>query len=348
MNSRNKHKMNGLTRKDIQTYISSKDELKKQAIEKKSLDTDFDADALEGFVANDASLRDLNKLDQKFLPKKGIPTWSLVAISGTLIIGAILFFNHQNPTEKVFTSENKLTEITDVVLPDSIATLVIQPQKERIKLEKLKQKNSTTAIKNEEKQLEEKKDFVPIATIPILKPDFKKVETNNFKVLGKEIYLNDFKLIDYRLYRSKTTVKVEGVTLSGTPADLEKQLSNEDEELKLSLSIPYHDYIKKTMLYLKESNFKQVVARCNNILSIYPEDLNAQFYAGIAYYNLGEFQKSINLFISCINAPMSNFEIEAEWMLANSYEKNGETSKAKAIYQVIKQNGGYYSNHVPK
>lgn len=348
MNSKNKHKMNGLTRKDIQTYLTSKEELKKQEIEKKSLESDFDAEALEGFASINGSIADLNQLDKKFLPKKSIPLWSTVALAGALIIGAVIFYNNQKQPEKITTAVNNLTEITEVFLPDSITTLVIQPTKELAKLEKIKQPKADSELKKEEGKVEPKKEFIPIASIPILKPDFQKVESKNSKMIAKEIYLHDLKLIDYRAYRNKTTIEVEGITLSGTPAELEKQLAEKDEELKVSLSIPYHDYIKKTMVYFKDANFKQVVARCNNILSIYPDDLNAQFYAGVAYYNLGEFQKAINLFIQCINAPMNNFEVEAEWMLANSYEKNGETHKAKAIYQVIKQNGGYYSNQVPK
>jgi len=58
---------------------------------------------------------------------------------------------------------------------------------------------------------------------------------------------------------------------------------------------------------------------------------------GLAYFNQNEWQKAIDYF-SKINAPASPYERQAKLYIALSYEKLGDTDRAKSIYDQIYQN----------
>ena len=58
---------------------------------------------------------------------------------------------------------------------------------------------------------------------------------------------------------------------------------------------------------------------------------------GLAYFNQNEWQKAIDYF-SKINNPASPYERQAKLHIALSYEKLGDTDRAKSIYDQIYQN----------
>ena len=58
---------------------------------------------------------------------------------------------------------------------------------------------------------------------------------------------------------------------------------------------------------------------------------------GLAYFNQNEWNKAID-FLSKINDPASPYEKQAKLHIAMSYEKLGDTDRAKSIYNQIYQN----------
>jgi len=79
------------------------------------------------------------------------------------------------------------------------------------------------------------------------------------------------------------------------------------------------------------------------ILNNYPDDINANFYGGLCYYNLGEYKKTQLIFEKCLNLEFINFNEEVDWYLAKSYLANDENEKAKVILNKIQSQKGYYS-----
>ena len=342
--SSNKQHNENLSREDIQTYLSAQDEREKRVIEEKSLSSDFDSDALDGWSEQKISVSAMRGLDKRF--KTSVNGWIVGSIASLIIITAsILLFMNKPAEQKIAAIIN--VEKTDLVLPDSVAILVELPQMELISVKEIKVKKQK---KVEEQAVDSKqnieRELITVSELPILKPEFPVKTSKLKKAEAKEIYLNNLKLIDYRAYRKRPNLTIESLQLSGVPADKEKK----DEILKdnqlVDMEIAYHDYIDKTTVLLDKADYKQALARLNIILSHYPDDLNALFYSGLCYYNLGEYNRSAEMFKLCLTSKFNNFDEEAEWMLAKSYEANGEVEKAKAIYRLIKERGGYYSGNL--
>lgn len=338
MSSDKQHNEN-LSREDIRTYLSTQDEREKRVIEEKSLSSDFDTDALDGWAEQKVSVSAMKRLDKKF--GTSINSWILVSFTSLIVITAGVFLFMNKPSEqKVAAIIN--VEKTDLVLPDSVEILIELSPMELISVKEIK---VVKHPKMQEPIIDDKqnKEFVTVSELPILKPEFPLKTPKLKKAEAKEIYLNNLKLIDYRAYRKRPNLTVESLQLSGLPADKEKKEEIVKDNQFVDMEIAYHDYIDKTTGLLNKEDYKQALARLNIILSHYPDDLNALFYSGLCYYNLGEYNRSSEVFKLCLIAKFNNFDEEAEWMLAKSYEANGETEKAKAIFRLIKERGGYYS-----
>lgn len=341
--SSNKQHHKHLSREDIQVYLSTQDERQKRIIEGKAMENDFDAEALDGWASGNAGISDLSRLDKRFIPHtpKGRIIFSVTVIV-LVTAGLLLLFSKQQPETKAITAVN--VEKTDVMLPDSVENLVELPKTELISIREVKQQHKTTVPgPHTEEKKQAPKEQVSVNQLPLLKPEFPAHTSKLSKAAAKEIYLNNLKLVDYRVYRKRPNLMVESVQLTGVPADQEKQDETVREPKVTDLEIAYYDYIKKTTDLLNEEDFKQALARCNIILTHYPDDLNALFYSGLCYYNLAEYGKAAELFKQCLTNKFSNFDEEAEWMLAKSYEASGDTEKAKAIFLLIRERGGFYS-----
>lgn len=342
--SSNKHHTEQLSREEIQTYLSTQHEQQKRAIEGKALEHEFDAEALEGWSSYGTGISDLRKLDKKFNPSpaKG---WMMFSIATVLVtVTGIVFFSRQQPESNTMAAVH--IEKTDVLLPDSVQQLRELPKTALISVGEVKKRPEKKSADPESAADTKKpitKEQVSVDQLPLLKPEFPSHVGKLSKLEAKEIYLNNLKLIDYRAYRKRSNLTIESIQLTGVPADKEKEEQTVQDAKVFDLEVAYYDYIKKTTELLNEENYKQALARCNIILAHYPDDLNALFYSGLCYYNLSEYDKSIELFKHCLTNKFSNFDEEAEWMLAKSYEASGDSNKAKAIFQLIKERGGYYS-----
>lgn len=345
MSSTNKKQNEHLTREEIQSYLSTHDEREKRIIEGKALNNEFDNDALEGWSAYGTGMSDLKQLDKKYnpLPK----TWIIYSVITVILVAAGIYVYTSQQNQPIQTATVNL-EKTDYILPDSVEKLIVVPKNELITLDEIKvvkqQVKSTTEKKTTEKTQEIiEKEEITVNDLPVVQPSVTTKKPTLQKIKAKEIYLNNLKLIDYRNYRKKPELTVESIQLSGVPADQEVKGEQLRESAISMIEISYYDYISKTTLLLDDGAYKKALARCNIILSHYPDDVNALFYSGVCYYNLAEYNRAIEVLKLCMESKFNNFDEEAEWMLANSYQANGEKDKAKAMFQSIKEKGGFYS-----
>jgi Tfp pilus assembly protein PilF len=134
----------------------------------------------------------------------------------------------------------------------------------------------------------------------------------------------------------------------GTSANLDSANQFNDDLVWQKIDIPYIGYLEKTMFYMNQRNMKKALARFDVILETYSDDINALFYSGFAFYNLNEFEKSKNKFEEALQSKISNFDEEAIWHLAFSYEKSGETSKAKDLFKTIASSESFYAEMARK
>jgi TolA-binding protein len=348
MNS-NKPYQTNLSREDIELYRSTTDEAVKHQIEKNSLENDFDADALEGWSMPSTTPLNMKRLDKKFKPSSKLYIWG-TAILVVGIITSIVLFNNKKTVDNqktILTAESSSIKVeqTDVVTPAKIEAMQELPKKQQITIQTIVK--DFTIQKTEEKNTEKAE---VIDNLPITKIEEAEKETALIKetTLGKEIYLYDMKLLDYRAYRSKPKITTKQMVLTGTPANVGETTELEEATEWKNVDIPYIEYVSKTMELFSKGQNKKALSRFQVILETYPDDVNANFYAGLCYYNLKEFTSAVSAFNQCIDSKYTNFNEEAEWYAAKSLLADGKKSEASTLFQKIITANGYYAAQAKK
>lgn len=345
----------GFSREDIHNYGTSSDERMKHDIEMRSNESSFEQDAFDGWDALNYEMSAMNRLDKRFM--KSNFSWfnaSLVLVTIVSVSTAIFFWMNSNTTEttisnaEIATQESTTDPVTitideeDIVLDEEIQGMTEAVEPEQINVVHIKsEQKSIDSFQLAKLVVDTIQHLQPLPTEPVDKPAVP--ELMKSKMHGKEVYLNDFKLLDYREYRSRPEVKTKQLVLTGTSADKEYSTSEGQTPEWKDVQIPYIDYIDKTTRLFSRNSFKKALDRCETILKTYPDDVNALFYGGICLYNLKEYNKAIEYFSKVRSNDFSNFDEEAIWLIANSLEKSGASEKAKAKYKEIVSEGGFYA-----
>jgi hypothetical protein len=350
MNSRTKKREidQGLSRNDIEKYLSTSDHAIKNSIERKAHEHSMDQTALEGWSANPSLVGSLDALDKKFKPNAFQPILSMV-VAGLIVLLMVVSFRYWGKSQdtrmkppETEMAEDSIAVHQKVSVPKEIAQMEVLPTSKQILPSRLKEEFEQKLERGtgnfiysvdfsdfqfpEDQQLEE---------IPLIKSQ---------PILGKEVAYHGFKLLDYRAYRSKPVVKISVHVLTGTSADQEMGSMMNDEFSKPTREVPYIEYIEHTMWMFSKGQIKQTLTRLETVLTTYPDDLNANFYAGLCYYNLQQYGKAISCFNVCLENYFQNFDEETIWYMARSYYANGDKHIALDLFHKIKQAGGFYAN----
>ncbi len=343
-----------LEREDIDLYKETNDPATKNAIEQQVSDDPFMTDALEGWSQPEMKAASMRKLDKTFLPK-GLTGWYVVG--GTALVAgataAIIATTYTPGSDSVIIKDDNpiITELmedqmitldeADVNIPEPIEAMKPAPKKEQVEPDAI-------IADFKEIQAEHREDpEIEIAELPVRELDSDAdlmPEIIQAHALGKEHFLYDLKLVDYRQYMVKPQVKTRQMILSGTPANQEDKTWVTMETAWKDVDIPYMDYLDKSLRIFNRGNYKKALTRFEIVLESYPEDVNANFYSGVCYYNLGEYILAMRAFGECTFGPYSNFDEEAMWMTALCHEHLGDSAKAKQAFKKIRNAGGHYAD----
>lgn len=336
----------GISRDDLRRYALSDNESEKQKIELDSLDSDFDTDAFEGWESLGFETGIMSKLDQRHLKNvHGHSFLFWIGASIILVTGIILVLQYK-PTPSTEVNPMKQSEFqieeTDII-PAEVINLPEIPESIQIKSKELK--NDFKERKTKETQSHD-----IVETIPTRLPE--PFSSQNKELISKrkhapEIYLEDFKLIDYST-SNRDEIQTKRLILYGTPADQEEKLEVTDQFNWENYSVSYNEFMDKTMLLLSNNNYKMAVSRLKLVATQFPMDLNAHFYLGFSYYNLGLYHDASNQFDICLQGSITNFDQEALWFKALSLEQSGKKTEAKQLFRKITNEKGFYSEEARK
>ncbi len=337
-----------ITREDISNFQKGLD------IEMKD---DFDKDSMDGWSKNNSHILLMDKLDKRYSTSKNAFVKYRIYIGALiLIISSLFIYSNSIQTEKEKVVENTKNEQkhaiekTDLEIPNEISSLKQIPKKRRIVAKTIKidfSNKKTESLINDEKNEINKDQKTEIPSIEtneaekINKPENSVILEKRIRN-AKEMYIKELLLVDYRKYRNKPSIKVEQIVITGLPANFEKKNIEIEELGWKQVDIPYIDYITKTIELFSKGNYKKSLIRFEEILKTYPEDLNANFYGGLCYYNLGEFQKASELFEKCLRNEFTNFNQEAFWYATKTLISQKEYKKAELnLNQIISENEFY-------
>jgi Tetratricopeptide repeat len=155
-------------------------------------------------------------------------------------------------------------------------------------------------------------------------------------------HFNNYKLVDYTILRKKTWPDFSLDSLHTSPS-LENEFDKGDPmKGEISQSVPYITYLERCINEYSMGEHKRAAEQFDLILKQYPNDLNAQFYGGMSYFQIGEYDKAISLFDKSLKNVFKIFREESEFYKAVSLRKLGREEESLILLLQIINNDGYY------
>lgn len=308
---------------------------------------EFDQIAKRGWRENKANPNLLEKSDQKFLKSRKVYLiYSVLFLAGILLTFFVLLPAKE---QKRLSSKNDLkadnSNNTQIALEEKIASIQASSEissKKQIKTSSLKKDFQERKEIKDESSVQEETTKLEIKKIGAF-GDSKNQKIERLK--GAELYLYDLLCLDYTKYRKGKLFKDQKSVLGGTAANQEKkgEESTEENLETVSIDVPYVDYLDKSMYLFSKGEMKEALIRFVKIIETYPNDVNANFYGGLCYYNIGQYQEAKKCFQQLQSAEFGNFEEEGDWYLAKTELALKNKEEAKAILKKIIDGKGFYA-----
>jgi TolA-binding protein len=195
------------------------------------------------------------------------------------------------------------------------------------------------------------RDLSAIERLDLIKPngiggvgeDFTGSDLITLRAEKNIIYLYDLKISDYYnlyfrhtnaeadLFKTHTPVYKENKKSLGELFEDDQSVTTADRMLKQALK----DYSKQKFI-AAQSGFE-------TLLGLNPDDVNAQFYSALTYYNLSQPQQALESFERVMENSNTSFYQEAEWLSALINLKLGNREEARSVFSKIIQEKGFYS-----
>ncbi len=331
-----------INRKLFTSYFNHLSIQEKYLIEKESLKDPFLSDALDGFNENPEALKSLDKLDKRYYSGRN-RIWKISGILALSSIGLIAYL--YAPAKYVMKTKIPPAPISihlDRISTKKLETLVVLP-KEKVLLphkiqQEFKAKDKGTVFRTNENPVFPTEELVQL---PLYSMD--KVGRNpaskrsNFAM---ETYVNDLKVLDYRYYRKKGRQEKTNL-LTGTPAANETRERDANEKDFIEFS--YMNYLGVTLRDFNRGEYKVALLGMDQILSIYPDDVNALFYSALCLYNLKQFYLCEQRLKIIDLAKFDNFDEEQQWYLLLCYKAQGKIQDFNDLKQEIIRSNGFYA-----
>ena len=355
------------SRQEIDDYKSGTGD--PNGIESKVAASDFNDKALEGWrnspsTVNEGMSTTDKKMDQfvnndtiKSSPSKGI-AFSFILFTATMFTLIIFTYQGNKVVERKpqipeeINTENKKDNLRREEIDFYTA---ISGEKQITSNELLKNKDTKTTEENitdiksmkiEQSNSEEVLIIDKTEEIQLPIQSTGKITNSSKSVLvyknAKEVYLSELRNMDYRAYRDRP-ISINNTTNVGLPANQSSKGDIQEFPLVQITEITYIEYLTSSSDYFSNGQFKKALKQYLKILDTYPDDVNANFYGGLCYFNLGKFDKSIDLLQISYTLGYGNFREEANWFSAKAYIESGQRQKAKQLLSEIISEVSFYS-----
>ena len=330
-------------REEFISYFKRMSSRGKQALEQQSLKDPFLSDALDGFEENVAALNSIKKLDKRYY--KGRNRW--LKISGTLgiiLTALFLYLNTPIQSEKAKQKPNVAESIRVKPIPkEKIHAFISIPKEKQLLPKKIqedfKAKDRGMIFRPNENPIFPTEELVQLPLRALKKVD--QQTTTNRSNFAMETYVKDLKVLDYRYYRKRVRQDKTDL-LTGTPAAQEAQDANEIQ--KDFLEISYMNFLSGTLHDFNRGEYKAALVGFDQILSSYPDDVNALFYSALCLYNLKQFNLCEQRLRVIDLAKFDNFDEEQHWYLLLCYKALGKVQDFTDLKQEIIRSNGFYAS----
>ena len=309
-------------------YIQTTHQKEKHLIEKEFVEDDFVMDALEGYSQEPSAWSGFEAADKKFFKTQRNRRLALFSFGLLVSLSLGWYFIPAAAKRMTLQKQEELTQVQTIKIHQKadVKSMIAAAPKERISPKQvildLKANSNTLIIKAE--ALER------IQQIPATQVEFKNQKTQRLAIkMGRELYIKNFKVIDYRYYR-----KSEGNT---------RQAYSENEVGEKDINIPYINLLSKAIENFAQQDYKLALLHFDDILHNYPDDANALFYGAMCLYNLRVYEQAESRFLKLQSIPFANFSEEAEWYLLHVYQQAKKEAAFSSLRKSIMQQKGFYT-----
>lgn len=154
------------------------------------------------------------------------------------------------------------------------------------------------------------------------------------------IYLHDLKLVHPKELYAKDlllTVPPGGVDASHADRRIQQQ------EQRGVRNLAYTTFMDEAMGRFARADDRGCLEELSFLLTQYPDDPNALFYAGQCTYNLGLYERARHYLHRAATHPIDVFHEEATWYHALTLERLGDHTAAREAFGRIVAQGGFYA-----
>jgi tetratricopeptide (TPR) repeat protein len=154
------------------------------------------------------------------------------------------------------------------------------------------------------------------------------------------IFLHDLKLVHPReLYADDPMMRLADAHVAARFADDEAQQHADDAQINLH----YTGFMDEALARFARNDHRGCLDDMRFLLTQYPDDVNALFYAGLCSYNLGLYKRARTFLHRAATHNVDVFDEEATWYHALTLDKLGEQQAAQESFARIAAGGGFYA-----
>jgi tetratricopeptide (TPR) repeat protein len=329
--------------------------LERNALEKEALSNPFLAEALDGLESHPGSLSEFKRKHAKKFKRKRdftlligfsvLALFFVVSYSIKFEGAAVKVDQYKEQSINHFSFVEREYNRTEVEkIPAAIDSLNKIDDHMIIPIDEIQRQQT-----NDHNATENKPNYDPITIDePLTHHDDPELVEEDLYQAGQlsleTVYMNDLMVVDYRVIkRADKKIHYTRMELSGTSAAQENENDRDETFVETKVEVPYVNYLKKSMGYFASGEYKKALSRYETILTQYPDDINAHFYGGLSYFNLGQYDKAITYLDDILNDDYHVFDEASMWYKSKALIQLNRIPEAKEILLKIIARGGFYS-----
>ena len=332
-------KQNMLIEKFLENKLSANEVVEIRKLMQKDA---FFRESLLGYIETNSHPENLNILDEKWNPKPTHKKIKHLAVGLSIAASFVLFFllyffqtheTHYKPLFNQNISAFETIELPPVIISPNRDTI---RESEKTQTQKVEYAHNAKSVTTKSHARE---DIVPMYRKPDLsiKSAYNPVKiSNSWNTSSNHLYgfLNEYKIVDYRVDNRKNK------THFTIPDRHNESVINNYSDSKSE--IPYMDFLAEALNKFDAENYQAALYDFRTILSQYPNDMNALFYAGLCHYHTNNQEKCIAVMDRVLNAKINTFDQDASWYQAMSYKSIQDIEQTRILLTKISQSNSYY------
>lgn len=303
--------------------------------------SDLEFLASMGFGAEGANASELDALKNKWAKRQRTKAFRnnvIIALVSVTLIAVLLWYNQKPQTIATtlrIASKQGVTEEPAALVSENkiLDSAVVETE---LFLRPIAKATSVQASSEVEEHVKvENLATVQAAQLPMNEI---KEEKLKFMINSPIFYIHDLKVSNYQLLYFR---KNKFVAASGRPANI--TLDQPNAALNDQPDRFLHETLAEALLNYKKGLYSPCVTLLNEVGTFNTEDINCDFYRGMAWYHMKHYDKAIPYLSKCEEALNNAFLQEAQYYKALCYKASGQDEKAKNLFQKIVNEGEFYA-----